>query len=248
MVASDELCDQKILDFGNGLGFDHIPEQCLSKLYLSENNTMRIDFFRNFSVIALDKAIAIYSGKTKSHFLAGEKTLLEKITAIRPRWDLKKLFVLQGEVGEIHVFNYEFLGNTRAPQMLKHDDFIGANDLDIDSINKEIFVLNSNQNKLGIYHSEKNSRARGELAKVEKLREWLELPPQTISFALLSENQMVILTATGELSLYHTKTFKKIKEIERITEVQFPLALDFDSQKNELYLLKGDQIIQVWGL
>lgn len=248
-LASDEACDQKILDFGNGSGFDHIPEHCLSKLHLAENNTKRVDFHRNYSVIALDKAIAIYRGKTKSDFLAGEKTLLEKITALRPRWDLKKLFVLQGsDSGEIHIFNYEFLGNTRAPQVLKHDDFLGATDLDIDSVNNEIFVLNSSQNKISVYDSEKNSRARGDQAQMKKHREWLEVPAQTISFALLPENQMAVLTSTGELTLYQTKTFKKIAEIERLTSLEFPLSLDFDPNHKELYLLKGDQIIRTWKM
>ena len=189
--ANINMCEKEAERFGNGLGKDRIPFECVELMRLAAP-VAAVKSSADGKVIAFGhRNIVFIKQNDKVSVIAGNYTELEEILGLAID-DVNQEVAVLDQKGDVRFYSSYITGNVAPLRVIKHKDLEGAVDLVIDTKNDEVIVLNKIHrslvffSRLANYHGPEKIKRMKILRKIEKLQAFESLSIDTDNQIIMS--------------------------------------------------------------
>jgi hypothetical protein len=183
------MCEKEAERFGNGLGRDHIPFECVDVMKQAAS-AAAVKSSSDGKILAYGhRNIVFIKQNEKIRVIAGSYTELEDILSIAIDEVNQEVAVLD-QKGDVRFYSSYITGNVAPLRVIKHKNLEGAVDLVINTKSNEVIVLNKAQrsllffSRLANYHAPEKIKRMNVVRKISNLKSFervsLDIEEQTV--------------------------------------------------------------------
>ena len=200
------MCEKEAESFGNGLGKDHIPFECIDVIKQAATASA-LKISSDGKIVAFGHKNIIFIKKNeKVRVIAGSYTELEDILSIAIDEANQEVAVLD-QNGDVRFYSSYITGNVAPLRVIKHKDLEGAVDLVINTKNNEVIVLNKAQRSLLFFSRLANYHAPEKMKRMSVLRKIYNL--KSFENVSLDVEEQTVMTSDANKKNQHAYSLKK---------------------------------------
>lgn len=186
------VCEKEAERFGNGLGRDYIPFECVD-LIKQAASAAALKTSSDGKIVAFgDRNIIFIKENEKVRVIAGSYTELEDILSVAIDEVHHEVAVLD-QNGDVRFYSSRITGNVAPLRVIKHKDLEGAVDLVINTKSNEVIVLNKTQRSLLFFSRLANYYAPEKMKRLSVLRKISNL--QSFENVSLDVEEQTVMTS-----------------------------------------------------